>query len=434
MPVLLSACNQPWEICQILDPASRILKANNKNTSIVPRDTSIEHAHPPDEAALSPHLRQHRRGYRWLRFERALEEDFRNWYWQLNAQRARFSLLAGALMFGLFALRDAMFAPAEVADWTVRIRLYVIVTSIIGAYLVVRFVDSQRLREAALLGASIASLAGMGIANVGALLLGGALPYEGMILIIFFLYFLLGMRTWRTFWVCLLVCVFVQVSWRLTELGPNDIQLRGYYLFSAVAIGGIGSYALEYQARGHFLTLRIAQFRGNTDVLTGRPSRRAILEHLSRALRLAAREQTPVGLFLIDVDYFKKYNDTYSHIEGDRCLRAVANACAGVLRRPLDAVGRFGGEEFLAVAPGATPAHVAALGQRLCAAVSDLDIAHEHGVNGKVSISVGGYSVPTAQAGDSTTTLLRRADEALYAAKHAGRNQFCDAGTTQDAR
>lgn len=382
------------------------------------------HTTAVEEAELSPHLRQRRRGYRWLVFDREIESDFRSWYWQLNAKRARFSLLAGALVFGLFSLRDAIAQPPEVANWTVPVRLYIIVASIIVAYLVVRFSDSQRFREAALTAAGVASLAGMAMAIIGAMLLGGYLPYEGLLLIIFFLYFLIGMRTWRAFWICFLVCMLIQIGWRLTDLDITEIRLRGYYLFSAVGIGAIGAYALESQARGHYLALRIAQFRGNTDMLTGTPTRRAILEHLDRVLGQARRDGCPVGLFLLDVDYFKRYNDTYTHIEGDRCLRAVASACAEVLRRPLDAVGRYGGEEFLAIAYNSEPAHAELLGQRLCDAVQDLGIEHKHGVNGLVSISVGGYSLPASEITD-TTTLLRRADEALYAAKGAGRNQFC---------
>lgn len=376
------------------------------------------------EETLSPHLRQRRLGYRWLRFnDPSLEQAFRQWYWDMNALRARLSLLAGGILFGLFALKDLWTLPAEVSQWTASVRLYLVMGSIGAAYIAVRVTRSPKIREAALLGASIAALSGMGLAVVGSLLLGSPLPYEGLLLIIFFLYFLIGMRTWRVLITCTVICIGIQAAWRLTELDINEIRLRGYYLFSAVAIGGIGAYALEYQARGHFLALKIAQFRGNTDVLTGRPSRRAILKTLGRVLRQARRDQVPVGVFLLDVDYFKRYNDTYTHIEGDRCLRAVADACAEVFRRPLDAVGRFGGEEFLAVAYGATPSHVETLGNRLCANVRALGIEHRHGVNGTVSISVGGLSVPHDSAIE-LTPLIRQADEALYAAKRAGRDCF----------
>lgn len=375
------------------------------------------------EASLSPHLRQRRRGYRWLRFEQPLEDDFRQWYWDINAQRARLSLLAGGIIFGLFAIKDQLTMPAEVAQWTVGIRVYIVITAIAVAYLAVRLTDNQYIREAALLGAGIASLAGMGMAIVASTLLGAPLPYEGLLLIIFFLYFLIGIRTWRVLITCMAVCIAIQAAWRLTELDIMDIRLRGYYLFAAVFIGAVGAYALEYQARGHFLALRIAQFRGNTDVLTGRPSRRAILNALLRALRQARREQVPVGIFLIDVDHFKRYNDTYTHVEGDRCLKAVADACAGVFQRPLDGVGRFGGEEFLGIAYGAEPSHVETLGQRLCAAVRALDIPHAHGVDGRVTISVGGYSAPP-DAGPDITPLIRCADDALYASKNAGRDRF----------
>lgn len=390
------------------------------------QETSTHHAALPEEAALSPHLRQRRRGYRWLLFERDLEHEFRQWYWQINADRARLSLLAGGIIFGLFAIKDAAVMPPEVSKWTVAIRFYCVMSAIALAYLVVRFSESQQVREAALLVAGIASLAGMAAAILISELLGSPLPYEGLILIICFLYFLIGMRTWRVFWTCLLVCIAIQASWRLTELDINQIRLRGYYLFAAVAIGGIGAYALEYQARGHFLALRIAGFRGNTDALTGRPNRRAILGFMLRTLRQARREQVPVGVFLIDVDYFKRYNDTYSHVAGDRCLKAVADACAEVFRRPMDEVGRLGGEEFLAIAYGTEPSHVETLGNRLCAAVRELNLPHSKGVDGFVSVSVGGFSVPPGTAAD-LTSLIHHADDAMYASKDAGRDRFTHA-------
>lgn len=386
-----------------------------------------------DEAKLSPHLQQRRQGYRWLRFTGPLEGEFRQWYWQINEGRVRFCLLASGLIFGLFAIKDLLALPAHVSQITASLRLVVVMGAIGIAYATIRLTQQQHLREAALLAAGIASLSGMALAIIASLLLGYPLPYEGLLLIIFSLYFLIGLRTWRAFWTCLLICVCIQAAWRITTLEVGEIRLRGYYLFSAVIIGLLGAYALEYQARGHFLALRIAQFRGNTDMLTGLPSRRAILAHLERVLRQARRDDQPIGVFLIDVDHFKLYNDTYTHIEGDRCLKAVADACASALHRPLDAVGRFGGEEFLAVAHNAGPTHAALLGERICEAVHALNMDHAHGVDGKVSVSVGGYSLPAANLAD-TSSLLRHADEALYEAKRQGRGRFCYASGTPAAR
>jgi diguanylate cyclase (GGDEF)-like protein len=159
-----------------------------------------------------------------------------------------------------------------------------------------------------------------------------------------------------------------------------------------------------------------------TDPLTGIGNRRAFDATLQTEWSRAARESTDLALLVIDVDYFKKFNDRYGHPAGDECLRRIAEAMESTLRRPPDFAARFGGEEFVAVLPGTTEAGAVAVAERLCEAVQNLEVAHEGSPFGGVTISVGAASMAPTQA-DASQTLIDLADQALYDAKQAGRNQ-----------
>jgi diguanylate cyclase (GGDEF)-like protein/PAS domain S-box-containing protein len=134
------------------------------------------------------------------------------------------------------------------------------------------------------------------------------------------------------------------------------------------------------------------------DGLTGIQNRRAFDLALDKEWKRAARNGSPLSLILLDVDHFKIYNDTYGHLTGDDCLRAIAGAACICVRRPDDVVARFGGEELAVLLPG-TPADGAEeVAQRLCAGVMDLAIPHSGN---------GGRGIVTMSGGVSTACLHR---------------------------
>lgn len=165
------------------------------------------------------------------------------------------------------------------------------------------------------------------------------------------------------------------------------------------------------------------------DGLTGLHNRRALDERLARELRHAARTGQPLALCLIDVDFFKAYNDHYGHQAGDDALRAVAQALQAAMLRPVDLAARYGGEEFLCLLPATDAAGAAAVAERLRAAVQALALPHAHsGVASVLTVSVGVAHWAAAPGGPpaaAAETLLAAADAALYEAKHAGRNRVC---------
>jgi diguanylate cyclase (GGDEF)-like protein len=167
------------------------------------------------------------------------------------------------------------------------------------------------------------------------------------------------------------------------------------------------------------------------DRLTELPNRRFLDTRLSEEWRRALRGQSPLGLAMLDVDHFKQFNDQHGHGAGDQCLRAVANALQGTMRRSSDFLARYGGEEFVAVLPGARLPGILDHAEHMRAAVEALAIAHASASNGWVGVSIGlAIQVPTAH--DQAAELLASADSALYAAKASGRNQVALADGLMD--
>lgn len=164
-----------------------------------------------------------------------------------------------------------------------------------------------------------------------------------------------------------------------------------------------------------------------TDGLTGIANRRKFDEALETEWRRAMRSGTVLSVGLIDIDWFKQYNDLYGHQAGDVCLRAVAQALAGSLARAQDLVARFGGEEFAFVAPDTAPEDIRKLAEKICENVRALGLVHRGSEFGSVTVTVGVASgVP--QEFTAAADLLAAADAALYAGKAAGRNQATAAG------
>ncbi len=154
------------------------------------------------------------------------------------------------------------------------------------------------------------------------------------------------------------------------------------------------------------------------DSLTSLWNRKAIFEILDRELLRAERDQSPVGVIMIDVDHFKQINDSRGHAAGDAVLRIIASGIASVVR-PYDSVGRYGGEEFLIVAPGCALADAVELAERVRSHVAGCCI-NMTGGSVTVSLSLG---VAVGQAAEESEKVLHAADVALYQAKNAGRNR-----------
>jgi two-component system chemotaxis family response regulator WspR len=166
----------------------------------------------------------------------------------------------------------------------------------------------------------------------------------------------------------------------------------------------------------------------NSDGLTGLSNRRHFDEYLELEWRRATREQTQLSLMMIDVDYFKAYNDGFGHLEGDEALRQVAQAIRTSCSRPSDLPARYGGEEFAMVLPNTSPGGARLLAEKLRQSILGLNIPHIAPAPGSsLTVSIGVATV-IPQQGTNCRQLILDADKGLYQAKNNGRNQVVVGG------
>lgn len=194
---------------------------------------------------------------------------------------------------------------------------------------------------------------------------------------------------------------------------------------------------LEQQVRIRTLALEQSHAEvlalSRVDPVTGIANRRCFEESLDGEWRRARRLGASLGMLMIDIDFFKLYNDHYGHVSGDYCLREVAQAIRSSVRRPQDLVARYGGEEIICLLPDTAEDGVIYVGEAVLEAVRELQLPHaESTVAPYVTISIGGACVLARDVADSRQ-LIEAADRELYRAKQLGRNRIIVAGQDQRA-
>lgn len=179
------------------------------------------------------------------------------------------------------------------------------------------------------------------------------------------------------------------------------------------------SVARERMLRDQAIELRAYS---NIDSLTNIANRRRLDEYLGNELRRSMRQGSSLAVIMLDIDYFKRYNDTYGHQMGDQCLMRVAAALASTVNRPGDLVARFGGEEFVAILTDANKEGGAIIAERMRAKIESLAIEHcQSGVASHITISLGVASDVPGRSCDPGL-YIKAADQALYQSKQDGRN------------
>jgi diguanylate cyclase (GGDEF)-like protein/PAS domain S-box-containing protein len=193
--------------------------------------------------------------------------------------------------------------------------------------------------------------------------------------------------------------------------GDNDPIISGY----TVILRDVTRQEFDSAKLRHMLT---------TDFLTGAYNRAHFFEIAERERLRSSRNHEPLAAIALDVDHFKRVNDTYGHVVGDMVLKRLSTVCKTVLR-PTDTFARFGGEEFFVLLPSTDLAGAEAMAERLRAAIATTPIEVEGGLL-RITASLG--CAPMANAAMSLTDFLAHADEALYEAKRLGRNRVVVSG------
>jgi len=196
------------------------------------------------------------------------------------------------------------------------------------------------------------------------------------------------------------------------EYGRLLRQLRRATKVSDRATGNLNTSKVDLLGKVH------------TDALTGIYNRRFMEEYLKRVVKSAARSGGCLSVMMLDVDFFKKYNDTYGHSEGDACLRDVAQTIAGCLLRGDDFTARYGGEEFAVILPNTEESGARVIANKILEAVRLRDIPHEKNeAAGCVTVSIG-LTTGCVTYGQDGCDFIKRADTALYKSKQNGRNRY----------
>jgi diguanylate cyclase (GGDEF)-like protein len=370
----------------------------------------------------SAYLRQQRAGFTWLRFAPALEAAFRRYHAEANLRRMRGAVLVSCTTWSLFALLDFISMPAEFRLQSLALRVLILLLLLGTWWATYRPLLRDRLQ----LLVGICALAA-GLAVSGVIWLARthqfALPYEGIILMTVFFYFVIGLRCstaslcgWLTF------AAYLAVELN-TGLATQQLIYNAFFLGAANVIGSFGSYFFEYSARETFIAQGLLEDIAERDFLTGLLNRRAFSQQACRSWRQAVRAQQPVAVLMLDVDFFKNYNDHYGHAAGDLALQAVAAALGPHAQRPLDVLARYGGEEFIGLWLDVSQEAILLLAERIRADVQALALSHQYSaVAAEVTVSIGVAYVLAPQPG-ALEEAQRLADSALYTAKEQGRNR-----------
>lgn len=244
----------------------------------------------------------------------------------------------------------------------------------------------------------------------------------------------------------LLVCLFLVIAApcasaqdRLDSFTTsNGLSKTATAALIVTIVVGLGAFALRVRrlkAAERILMLRLTEMStelaaanrrlellATTDALTHLPNRRRFSEFIEQEWQRATRDRTSIALLMLDVDFFKRFNDTRGHQAGDECLRRVAAVIGGRVKRSSDLAARYGGEEFAVVLSGAEEEGALSVAHWIRAEIERQAIPHgASSVSEYVTISIG-VSVMTPVAGSSPEQLIEEADTALYRAKELGRN------------
>lgn len=262
--------------------------------------------------------------------------------------------------------------------------------------------------------------------------------YNCSIILILLAMFMLARITFR--WglvLALMMAVAMNLALIVVARHTWTLVLVSNFVFATSAIASlIGAFLIERSSRQNWLQARLLALDTNTleeanlrleyltaiDSLTQVANRRTLDRNLEAEWARAQRKQEPISLIMIDVDHFKPYNDTYGHLAGDDCLRAIAAVLRDFARRPGDLAARYGGEEFVLVLSGLDAAQASTMAEGVRQRIEGLGLKHAGSPLDRVTASLGiATLVPIAAT--TPALLVEMADQALYQAKRSGRNR-----------
>ena len=240
------------------------------------------------------------------------------------------------------------------------------------------------------------------------------------LLMLFSLFFVLSSRN-------TILLFFITTNVVVALLVFKQIHFESFLILTLINVGTLlisrkFASAFTQSATNEIEALNRLKIEATTDCLTQFLNRNGLEQAVSTTWALCKREKKNVGFLLTDIDYFKSYNDTLGHLEGDNILMQVADSIRMCFKRETDIIGRIGGDEFLIFLPDIDDDHIVKMAQLLSLTLTDLKIkAYADSPFDYLSVSIG-VATGIPQASDSLTDFFNHADRALYHAKRNGRN------------
>jgi len=238
-------------------------------------------------------------------------------------------------------------------------------------------------------------------------------------------YLCTSMRLAMTYY-CLMFLPMIPVNLWLGGVTHNTVAIISLLYLAGLYIVGRGFHRMYWLALTNSILLdrrakQLAEL-SSTDGLTGLKNRLHFNKKFAEEWKRAHRIKSPLSVLMVDLDHFKSVNDNYGHLTGDNCLKAVAKSLTEIINRPTDIIARFGGEEFVVVLTDTNEEGAVVVAESICDSIRNLSFyADEYTITLSVSIGIA-TAVPNNH--DNHDSLLSIADQALYAAKEAGRDQY----------
>lgn len=366
-----------------------------------------------------------------------LEKEYRNASMVDGIYQFRYGYGVGVFFYVIFTIMDFQMYP-EVAKVLLAIRLFLVIPILLLG-LVFSFTSFYP-RFAKFINLIVVMVSGAGV--IIKMILGASMPgisifYTSLILIMIFLYTFFKMHYMDAFLVgIILTTTYLMVAYFILNLSQNLFILQAFYLCGANALGVSVAYVIELQSKKEFLLKRRLSESAVKDALTGLYNRHYFDQFLTKDIedfitrskgirhverRLGDLKTAKYGLYMIDIDSFKRINDTFGHHSGDLILKQFASLLKKHVRSS-DDVLRVGGEEFLLVLKLTTEDYLIQFMKKMGKAIENNDFKIEGGGIIGCTASIGLVVIPNKKTED-VGELIRYADRALYRSKDMGRNR-----------
>jgi len=351
------------------------------------------------------------------------EEAFQRHYRDRGLPMARGALLFAIVLIVLVCVIDLRIMSVDYTNLIIPLRFMLMILPL-GLALLVALTRSLRpyVTWAVTLGAFVT---GIGTVMEAILIteMRTATVLWGTMFFTFYPYLVLGLPAKNSAIAAIPFVFIMAIISFVVPIPPEGLAYALLYMLFSNAVGLYSSHRLETAARDSYKYKLDLKKMAETDGLTRLYNRRILDEILPRIWRHADREKTSLGLLLIDIDFFKQYNDHYGHQAGDECLRKVAGVLKDNVRRPLDYAARYGGEEFLIVLYAPTIEFMNRVVEEIKDDIQQLGIKHaQSAASDLVTVSAGAGLIWPSDALEVDAS-LKKLDDALYLAKRDGRDR-----------